>query len=636
MNTRPNRHNTKRHSAAVTTDALRRSSVSHLLVMILVMTLCIISAVPAIGGADVYASSLSASGTIQADDGAVLRSKTTTESQEKGILPNGTEVRIIREIFKKNGEAGADTRWYLVKVNGNKGYVRSDLVTNVSYPSTQAYMKNMANFRTGPSVRFTKLGRLRKGTPLIVHGEARVTGKRIWYMAEVDGQICYISSRYITFDTPASAVQETPAAAAPAEPAAPVTETAAAPAADPAPAQTAAQEPAQAQAQAAAQEPAQAQAAAQQPAQAAAETAPASSGTVSINISGATQPSSLAPGKGFAVKGSISSSAPITKVVAGVTDLNGNWCLQASSDVNATTFELARIDAQLRFGTLTKGSYRYRVDVYVGSTCYNKINSDFQVLGNEIAANLMANPTNGSGAWIVGTFDTSNCSRLFAVKGTKKAQVPQGMTINGDRYYLVYGMSGGQAVVTYSSSGQKLAEKNFPFNMGHPNGITWDPHTGLCYIFRGNMKKCYTWNPANDTFGSAKTPYSSSGIAYDSTTGLLYATSQTGVREYSADGSFSHRRLFSRCRHNGKTYIQDCGASNGFIFHCISGANKHKTNYLDVYREADGKYLGTIRINIDEAESAVVGPDGYVQILCNTTNNTDYIWRTPLNVKELH
>ena len=616
MNTRPNRHNAKRHSAAGTTDALRRSSVSHLLVMILVMTLCIISAVPAIGGADVYASSLSASGTIQADDGAVLRSKTTTESQEKGILPNGTEVRIIREIFKKNGEAGADTRWYLVKVNGNKGYVRSDLVTNVSYPSTQACMKNTANFRTGPSVRFTKLGRLRKGTPLIVHGEARVTGKRIWYMAEVDGQICYISSRYITFDAPASAVQAAPAAA------------------DPAPAQTAAQEPAQEPA--AAQEPAPAQAAAQQPAQAAAETVPASSGTVSINISGATQPSSLAPGKGFAVKGSISSSAPITKVVAGVTDLNGNWCLQASSDVNATTFELARIDAQLRFGTLTKGSYRYRVDVYVGSTCYNKINSDFQVLGNEIAANLMANPTNGGGARIVGTFDTGNCSRLFAVKGTKKAQVPQGMTINGDRYYLVYGMSGGQAVVTYSSSGQKLAEKNFPFNMGHPNGITWDPHTGLCYIFRGNMKKCYTWNPANDSFGSAKTPYSSSGIAYDSTTGLLYATSQTGVREYSADGSFSHRRLLPRCRHSGKTYIQDCGASNGFIFHCISGANKHKTNYLDVYREADGKYLGTIRINIDEAESAVVGPDGYVQILCNTTNNTDYIWRTPLNVKELH
>ena len=117
---------------------------------------------------------------------------------------------------------------------------------------------------------------------------------------------------------------------------------------------------------------------------------------------------------------------------------------------------------------------------------------------------------------------------------------------------------------------------------------------------------------------------------------VLRGSPMISVRGYSADGRFSHRRLFSRCRHSGRTYIQDCGASNGFVFHCISGSNKHKTNYLDVYREADGKYLGTFKINIDEAESAVVGPDGYVQILCNTTDSTDYIWRTPVNVRELH
>ena len=361
-----------------------------------------------------------------------------------------------------------------------------------------------------------------------------------------------------------------------------------------------------------------------------------SGASVSITISGATQPVSLAPGKSFVIKGSVQSSVPMTKVVAGVTDTAGRWVISASSDINAATFDLSVLDRDLRFGTLATGSYRYRVDVYAGSVCYNKINSDFQVLGNDLAAKLLANPKNGGKARIVGTFSKKNCSAIMAVRGTKKANVPQGMTICGDKYYLIYGMHSKQAVVTYSSTGKKLASKTIPFNMGHPNGITWNPQAGVCYIFRGNAKKCYTWNPADNSFKKVKTPYSSSGIAYDSTRNVMYATSKTGIRTYSADGRFSHFKLFSRCRHKGKTYIQDCGAYNGYIFHCVSGSNKHKKNYLDVYREADGKYLGTVRIKIDEAESAVVGPDGYIQILCNTTGRTDYIWRTPLNIRDLH
>lgn len=83
----------------------------------------------------------------------------------------------------------------------------------------------------------------------------------------------------------------------------------------------------------------------------------------------------------------------------------------------------------------------------------------------------------------------------------------------------------------------------------------------------------------------------------------------------------------------GKAYYLSAGG--GFIFHGVSGSNKQTTNFLDIYRAADGKYLGSVRVAIGEIESAVVGNDGYLQILVNTPGKTDYVWRTPLNVNEL-
>ena len=254
---------------------------------------------------------------------------------------------------------------------------------------------------------------------------------------------------------------------------------------------------------------------------------------------------------------------------------------------------------------------------------------------SDLAKALLSNPTNGGKARVVYTFNTSNCKKLFAVEGYKNAKVPQGMTFTGDKYYVLYGMAAGQAIVTYSAGGTRLSASKFSFCIGHPNGITWDPVTGKCYIFKGNQKRIYTWDPATNKFGKSKTPYSSSGVGYDNETGLIYATSKTGIRVYSADGSFKHQKLFARCNHGIFHYIQDCGAGEGFIFHGISGSNKKKTNYLDIYRASDYAYLGSIKVTIGEIESAVVGSDGYLQLLINTSGNKDYIWKTPLNINEL-
>lgn len=255
---------------------------------------------------------------------------------------------------------------------------------------------------------------------------------------------------------------------------------------------------------------------------------------------------------------------------------------------------------------------------------------------SDLAKALLSSPTIGGKARVVYTFNTGNCQKLFSIKGHSNATVPQGMAFTGSQYYILYGMAAGQAVVTYSANGKRLNASKFSFCIGHPNGITWDPQTKICYIFKGNTKNIFTYNPANNKFGKSKVAYSSSGIAYDNATGLLYATSKTGIRAYSADGSFSHKKLFSRCNHGIFHYIQDCGAGEGFIFHGISGANKKTTNYVDIYRASDNAYLGSIKVDLGEIESAVVGNDGYLQLLINTMgDDTDYVWKTPLNVKEL-
>lgn len=255
---------------------------------------------------------------------------------------------------------------------------------------------------------------------------------------------------------------------------------------------------------------------------------------------------------------------------------------------------------------------------------------------SELAQKLLSNPTNGGKARYVYTFDSSNCTKKFSVTGSGNVWVPQGMAFTGSQYYILFGMSWGQKIITYSADGVRQAESNFAFDIGHPNGITWNPPTGLCYIFKGNQKTIYTWDPATGKYGRAKTPYSSSGVGYDSSANLIYASSQTGIRVYSSDGSFTHKKLFSRCNHGIKHYIQDCGSGGGFVFHGISGSDKHKTNFLDVYRVSDGKYLGSIKVALGETESVIVNNEGYVELLINHADTyTEYIWQTPLNVNEL-
>lgn len=440
---------------------------------VLLITVMILAMFPALGGSiapAVSAASITATGQIN-DSDVNLRSAASTKSSVVASLGKNTQVSIQKEIFTSRTSTSATKRWYYVTAGNKSGYVRSDLVGNISYSNTAATTLDALNYRKGPATTFGKLGTALAGNPVtLLLPASRDGSSETWYKAVIGGETAYISGQYVSIG-----------------------------------------------------------------------------------------------------------AAPSVQVPT--VDLSGK---------------------------------------------------------SDLARALLTSPTIGGKARVVYTFNTGNCSKLFSIKGYKNAKVPQGMAFTGSEYYILYGMAAGQSVVTYSANGKRLRASKFSFSIGHPNGITWDPQTRLCYVFKGNTKKIYTYNPATNGFGKSKVAYSSSGIAYDNATNLLYATSKTGIRAYSADGGFRHQKLFARCSHGIFHYTQDCGAGEGFIFHGISGANKKTTNYLDIYRASDNAYLGSIRVNLGEIESAVVGNDGYLQLLVNTMgSNTDYVWRTPLNVREL-
>ena len=254
---------------------------------------------------------------------------------------------------------------------------------------------------------------------------------------------------------------------------------------------------------------------------------------------------------------------------------------------------------------------------------------------SDLAVSLLTNPTRGGWARYVDTFSSDNCSILFAVNGYMGVSTPQGLAYTGKEYYVLYGNNVGQRIVTYSATGERLAATKFKFAIGHPNGITWDPQTGLCYIFKGHKTRMYTWDPKTNKFKKARSPYVASGGAYDRSTKQLYATSKSALYVYSGDGSFRTLKIFDRAWPGIAHSAQDCGAGGGFLFHGVSGTNYRTTNFLDIYRTEDGAYLGSVKIKLGEIESAIVGKGGYLYLLINVPGKTDIIYKTPLNVKDL-
>ncbi len=248
-----------------------------------------------------------------------------------------------------------------------------------------------------------------------------------------------------------------------------------------------------------------------------------------------------------------------------------------------------------------------------------------------------ATPVDAGGASenIIYHLDSDNCEVVKKVTGADGATVPQGLAYTGDEYIIAYGMGSPNRIVSFDVDGDGKKVSAPTISMGHPNGFTYANENALCYCAKGWTNKVFTYEATSDTYGTISLAYGCSGIGYDRKEKLLYTSSRTAMVAYDISDGYSVKYSTGVVRHSGTTYTQDCGGHAGILLRCLSDSSRHGINYIDLYHMKTGRYLGTLSCDLSEVESCIVDDEGFLEILSNNTSNTDYIWKTDLNIDTL-
>ena len=169
-----------------------------------------------------------ASGQINSEDGAILRKSSSTSSARVAVLADNTNVTISKEVFKSKTSTSKKNIWYYVSVNGKKGYVRADLINNISYGSVKGKTTAKLNYSKGAGTKMKKKSSFKKGAAVTVVLKATPVkstkgSSSTWYKVKVGKKYYYACSASIKLTESASQPAAKPAAS----------ETAAQPANDP-------------------------------------------------------------------------------------------------------------------------------------------------------------------------------------------------------------------------------------------------------------------------------------------------------------------------------------------------------------------------------------------------------------------
>ena len=241
----------------------------------------------------------------------------------------------------------------------------------------------------------------------------------------------------------------------------------------------------------------------------------------------------------------------------------------------------------------------------------------------------------GASAHIIYHLDPDNCEVVKKITGADGAVIPQGLGYTGDKYIVSYGMGSPNRIISFDVDGDGKSVSVPKVSMGHPNGFTYANENGRCYCVKGWTSKAYTYEPTSNSYGSVNLSYGCSGIGYDRKEKLLYTCSRTAMVAYDISDGYSVKYRCGVVKHSGTVYTQDCGGHAGIMLRCLSGGNKHGTNYIDLYDMKNGRYLGTLSCDLSEVESCIVDKDGFLEILSNNSSSIDYIWKTDLNIETL-
>ena len=147
-------------------------------------------------------SAPSASGQINSPGGAVLRKSTSMKSAKKGVLPDDTGVTIHKEVFKSKTSTSKKNKWYYVTANGTEGYIRADLVDNISYGTVSGQVKAKVTYRKGAGTKMKKKGTLKKNSTVTVVLKAKPVSSTkgsssTWYKILSGGKYYYVCSNKV-------------------------------------------------------------------------------------------------------------------------------------------------------------------------------------------------------------------------------------------------------------------------------------------------------------------------------------------------------------------------------------------------------------------------------------------------------
>jgi len=108
----------------------------------------------------------------------------------------------------------------------------------------------------------------------------------------------------------------------------------------------------------------------------------AGSGSVAstLRIESVRSPSKIKQGKPYSIKGVVKSNKKITKVTVKVLNSKGKKVLSSYRKPNAKKFDLLEIDADIKFGTLKKGTYTYQVIAVDTAQTITLVNKQFKVV----------------------------------------------------------------------------------------------------------------------------------------------------------------------------------------------------------------------------------------------------------------
>lgn len=132
-----------------------------------------------------------------------------------------------------------------------------------------------------------------------------------------------------------------------------------------------------------------------------------------LTITGNNTPPSLKQGQSFSIRGTVTSNYSITKVTVGIYNANGAALSIKSATPNAKSYNIANIDAYVKFGVAPVGTNYYKITASDTKTSKTLVNQAYKVTSTAAASTLSISGHNYPSSLNVG--------QAFSIKGTVKS-----------------------------------------------------------------------------------------------------------------------------------------------------------------------------------------------------------------------